>query len=184
MSRHTAVRSAARRSSRPNPEGRAEPMTATLDARTRRLVYYDSVTLPVASHLRLTPDRRLWAVLGSVRSVQLGVTLTGSAEPARPAFVVANSSTSLADRLLFEPEVTSSALMVQCSQHVIPPAIHGQPRRPTGARSSPRAQRSASKSADRPAARNQSARQQRAGWSIPISRPRARSPRRRSSRPR
>jgi hypothetical protein len=32
-------------------------------------------------------------------------------------------------------EAPSGLLMVQCSEHVIPPAIKGQPHQPTGARS-------------------------------------------------
>ncbi|RPI10334.1 MAG: hypothetical protein EHM63_03285, partial [Actinobacteria bacterium] len=51
-------------------------------------------------------------------------------------------------------EATSSSPMVQCSKHVIPPAVKGRPHRPAGARSRSRTRRPASLSADLPAARN------------------------------
>src|SRR5262245_47715534 len=40
-----------------------------------------------------------------------------------------------------EPEATSSVLMAQCSQHVIPAAIHSRPHQPADARSTRRTPR-------------------------------------------
>src|SRR5829696_7859729 len=71
--------------------------------------------------------------------------------------------------VFFEPEATSSLLMVQCSKHVIPPVVQGRPHRLPGARSRRRAQHSAQNSADLPATRQPVSPAHRLRWSTPIS---------------